>query len=167
MEPLFTTPLNVSKTKGMKVVHGPTLTAAEHNKRDEIINAHMYGLKILRHRNECRVSLHEQLDKVASKYPLNEHVMTMLGLGHAYFETVWDDVPTDEDKIRSMSDSESHSAVDERELIALEETKDDADMHGFLIWEAHLTLFLFFLLRLISLGTERNSKCGWGLYLCT
>ncbi|KAG5620256.1 hypothetical protein H5410_005474 [Solanum commersonii] len=32
--PLFTTPLDVTKTKGPKNMHGPTLTTAERNRRD-------------------------------------------------------------------------------------------------------------------------------------
>ncbi|KAG5586874.1 hypothetical protein H5410_047308 [Solanum commersonii] len=52
MAPLFTTPLDVTKTKGPKNVHEPTLTTTECNKRDDLITAHMSGLEMLRHIND-------------------------------------------------------------------------------------------------------------------
>ncbi|KAH0714807.1 hypothetical protein KY284_007712 [Solanum tuberosum] len=102
MAPLFTIPLDVTKTKGPENMHGPTLTTAECNVRDEMIMARMFGLEMLRHRNGCRASTQEQLDE--------------------------DDVPTNEDKRRTMSDSESDSEVDEGDLLAIEGTGGDADM---------------------------------------
>uniref|UniRef100_M1DMD4 Uncharacterized protein n=1 Tax=Solanum tuberosum TaxID=4113 RepID=M1DMD4_SOLTU len=51
----------------------------------------------------------EQLDEIATRYPLNEHADALLGLGPAFLEPVWDDIPTDEDKRRTMSNSESDS----------------------------------------------------------
>lgn len=53
MVPLFTTTLDVSKTKGPKIVHGPTLTTVEQNKRDDMITTRMYVLEMLHHRNGC------------------------------------------------------------------------------------------------------------------
>lgn len=41
--------------------------------------------------------------EVASKYPLNMRAIAMLGLSPKYFEPVWDDVPTDEDKRQTAS----------------------------------------------------------------
>uniref|UniRef100_M1DQL3 Putative plant transposon protein domain-containing protein n=1 Tax=Solanum tuberosum TaxID=4113 RepID=M1DQL3_SOLTU len=128
MAPLFTTPLDVTKTKRPENMHGPTLTTAERNRRDEMIMALMFGMEMLRHRNGCRASTQEQLDEVATKYPLNEQAEELLGLGRAFIEPVWDDVPTDEDKRRTMSDSESDSKEEEGDLLAIEGTGGDVDM---------------------------------------
>ncbi|KAK4724170.1 hypothetical protein R3W88_026949 [Solanum pinnatisectum] len=103
MAPLFTTPLHVTKTKGPKNFHGPTLTTTECSRRDDLITTHMFGLEMLFHRNGCRVSTQEQLDEIARMYPLNEHDDALLGLGPAFLEPIWVDVPTDEDKRRTMS----------------------------------------------------------------
>uniref|UniRef100_M1D8X4 Putative plant transposon protein domain-containing protein n=1 Tax=Solanum tuberosum TaxID=4113 RepID=M1D8X4_SOLTU len=86
MAPLFTTPLDITKTKGPENMHGPTLTTAERNRRDEMIMALMFGMEMLRHRNGCRASTQEQLDEVAMKYPLNEQAEALLGLGRAFIE---------------------------------------------------------------------------------
>ncbi|KAH0768967.1 hypothetical protein KY290_012948 [Solanum tuberosum] len=83
---------------------------------------------MLRHRNRCRASSQEQLDKIATKYPLNEHAEALLGLGPAFLEPVWDDVPTDEDKRRTVLDSEFDSDAEEGDLLALEGTNGDANM---------------------------------------
>ncbi|KAG5577037.1 hypothetical protein H5410_057171 [Solanum commersonii] len=115
MAPLFTTPLDVTKTKGLENMHGPTVTTTERNKRDDMITTCMFGLEMLHHRNGCRALTQEQLDEIATKYPLNEHTDALLGLGPAFLEPVWDDVPTDEDKRRTMSDSESDSDVKNKE----------------------------------------------------
>ncbi|KAG5605047.1 hypothetical protein H5410_026539 [Solanum commersonii] len=119
MEPLFTMPLDVTKTKGPKNMHGPTLTTAEQNSRDDMIMARLFGLEMLRPRNGCRASSQVQLDKNAMKYPLNEHAEALLGLGPAFLEPVWDDVLTDEDKWQTMSDSESDFEADEDDLLDL------------------------------------------------
>ncbi|KAG5570514.1 hypothetical protein H5410_060280 [Solanum commersonii] len=58
----------------------------------------------------------EQLDEIATRYPLNEQANALLGLGPVFFEPVWDDVPTDEDKRRTTSDSESDSDAEESDL---------------------------------------------------
>uniref|UniRef100_M1DFI2 Uncharacterized protein n=1 Tax=Solanum tuberosum TaxID=4113 RepID=M1DFI2_SOLTU len=58
----------------------------------------------------------------------DEMITALLGLGPAFLEPVWDDVPTDEDKGRTMSDSESNSEAEEGDLLALEGTSGDADM---------------------------------------
>ncbi|KAH0693290.1 hypothetical protein KY285_020387 [Solanum tuberosum] len=89
LAPLFTRPLDVTETKGLENMHRPTLTTLEGNKRDDVIT--------------------EQLDEIATRYPLNEHADALLGLGPAFLEPVWDDIPTDEDKRRTMSNSESDS----------------------------------------------------------
>ncbi|KAG5620326.1 hypothetical protein H5410_005544 [Solanum commersonii] len=74
------------------------------------------------------LSTEERLDEIASRYPLNEHAEALLGLEPSFVEAVWDDVPIDEDKRRTMSDSESDSDAEEGDLLALEGTNDDVDM---------------------------------------
>ncbi|KAH0695893.1 hypothetical protein KY289_013375 [Solanum tuberosum] len=117
--PLFTTPLDVTKTKGPKNAHGATLTTTERNKRDDLIMAHMYGLEMLRHKNGCQAFAEEQLSDIEQRYPLNEHAKVVLGLGPEILEPIWDDVPTDKDKMRTMSDIESNFEKEEAELLAL------------------------------------------------
>ncbi|KAH0715229.1 hypothetical protein KY284_008134 [Solanum tuberosum] len=53
----------------------------------------------------------------------------LLGLGRAFIEPVWDDVPTDEDKRRTMSDSESDSEAEEGDLLAFQGIGGDADIN--------------------------------------
>ncbi|KAG5606674.1 hypothetical protein H5410_028166 [Solanum commersonii] len=79
---LFTTPLDVTKTKRPKNMHGPTLNTSERNSRDDLIT----------------------------------------------MQLVWDDAPTDEDKRRTMSDSEFDPDANEGDLLALEGTDSDVDM---------------------------------------
>uniref|UniRef100_M1E0V4 Putative plant transposon protein domain-containing protein n=1 Tax=Solanum tuberosum TaxID=4113 RepID=M1E0V4_SOLTU len=88
MAPLFTTPLDVTKTKGLENMHGPTLITAERNRRDDMITARMFGLEMLCPRNGCLASSQEQLDEITTKYPLNEHAETLLGLGPTFLEPV-------------------------------------------------------------------------------
>ncbi|KAG5619932.1 hypothetical protein H5410_005150 [Solanum commersonii] len=126
--PLFTTPLNVMKTKGPENAHGPTLTTTKHNKRDDLIMAHIYGLEMLCHKNGCRVSTEEQLSDIEQRYPLNEHAKAVLGLGPEFLEPIWDDVPTDEDKMRTISVIESDFEEEEAELLALAGIRGDDGM---------------------------------------
>ncbi|KAG5605289.1 hypothetical protein H5410_026781 [Solanum commersonii] len=63
MAPLFTTPLDVTKTKGPENMHGPTLTTTKRNMRDDMITMLMFGLEMLRHRNGCRASNDVPTDK--------------------------------------------------------------------------------------------------------
>ncbi|KAG5619740.1 hypothetical protein H5410_004958 [Solanum commersonii] len=117
-----------SKKKGPENMHGPTLTTAERNRRDDMITTRMFRLEMLRHRNGYQASSQEQLDEIAMKYPLNEYAEVLLGLELAFLEPVFDDVPTDEDKRRTMSDSEFDSDEEEGDLLALEGTNGDANM---------------------------------------
>ncbi|KAG5605227.1 hypothetical protein H5410_026719 [Solanum commersonii] len=57
-----------------------------------------------------------------TEYPLNEHAKAMLGLVPEFLEPVWEDVSTDVDKRRTMSDSESDSGKEEGEPLAIEGT---------------------------------------------
>lgn len=63
MASLFTTPLNVTKTKGAETVHGPTVNIAERNRRDDMITMRMYGLEMMCHTNGCRTSSQEKLER--------------------------------------------------------------------------------------------------------
>ena len=47
--PLYVTPVNITHTKGPKTKFGPTLTIAEHHKREELIMEIMYDLEMMRH----------------------------------------------------------------------------------------------------------------------
>ncbi|WMV54972.1 hypothetical protein MTR67_048357 [Solanum verrucosum] len=72
----------------------------------------------------CEKGFQELKDRLTSAL-----VLTLPeGLGPAFLEPVWDDVPTDEDKQRTMSDSESDSDVEEGDLWALEGTDGDDGM---------------------------------------
>ncbi|KAH0709834.1 hypothetical protein KY284_011261 [Solanum tuberosum] len=51
MAPMLTTPIDVTKTKGPENVHDPTLTTTEHNRRDDLITTHLFGLEMLYHIN--------------------------------------------------------------------------------------------------------------------
>lgn len=61
------------------------------------------------------------MDEVERKYLLDEHVEALLGLGLEFMEPVWNDILTDEDKMRTMSNSESDSDTEEGDLLAFEE----------------------------------------------
>ncbi|KAG5576787.1 hypothetical protein H5410_056921 [Solanum commersonii] len=87
MAHLFTTSLDVTKTKGPENIHGPTLTTTERNRRDDMITAYMFGLEMLR-----------SAGRNCNEVPLNELAEALLGLELVFLEPVWDDVPTDEDK---------------------------------------------------------------------
>ncbi|KAG5610976.1 hypothetical protein H5410_022257 [Solanum commersonii] len=51
MTPLFSTPVDITRTKGPDTEFGPTLATVERHRRDELIMARMYGLEMLRHQN--------------------------------------------------------------------------------------------------------------------
>uniref|UniRef100_M1DFJ3 Uncharacterized protein n=1 Tax=Solanum tuberosum TaxID=4113 RepID=M1DFJ3_SOLTU len=65
-----------------------------------------------------------ELSDIERRYPLNEHAKAMLGLVPEFLEPVWDDVPTNVDKRRTMSDSES-DFDEEGEPLAIEGTAVD------------------------------------------
>lgn len=104
MAPLFPAPVDITRTKGLDTEFSPTLTTAERNRRDELIMARMYGLEMLRHQNGCLASTDVQLGDVERRYPLNAHAKALLGIGLEFHEPVDDDIPTDEDRLRTGSD---------------------------------------------------------------
>ncbi|KAK4734815.1 hypothetical protein R3W88_009076 [Solanum pinnatisectum] len=93
--PVYPALVDITRTKGPDTVFGPTLTTVEHHRRDEFIMARMYGLEMLHHQNGCRTSTDIQLGEVAKLYPLNDHIKTLLGIGHKFRELVDNDIPTD------------------------------------------------------------------------
>uniref|UniRef100_M1DJ29 Uncharacterized protein n=1 Tax=Solanum tuberosum TaxID=4113 RepID=M1DJ29_SOLTU len=107
MAPLFPTPVDITRTKGADTEFGPTLTTAEHHRRDELIMAKMYGLEILRHQNCCLASTDKQLGDVERRYPLNAHTKALIGIGPEFHKPVDDDIPIIEERFRTNSDVES------------------------------------------------------------
>ncbi|KAG5610947.1 hypothetical protein H5410_022228 [Solanum commersonii] len=75
-------------------------------------------------------------DRVCLAYALMKDLSINVGAvlkssmqkANVHREAVWDDVPTDEDKRRTMSDSEFDSDAEKGDILALEGTDDDADM---------------------------------------
>uniref|UniRef100_M1E0J2 Uncharacterized protein n=1 Tax=Solanum tuberosum TaxID=4113 RepID=M1E0J2_SOLTU len=113
MAPLFQAPVDIKKTKGPDNEFGPPLITSESHHRDELIMANMYGLEMLHHQNGCRVSTEEQLGQVERKYPLNAHAKALLGIGPEFHEHVDDDIPTNEDRLRTGSNVDSDSDTEE------------------------------------------------------
>ncbi|KAH0696069.1 hypothetical protein KY289_013551 [Solanum tuberosum] len=102
-------PAPVTRTKVPATKFGPTLTTAERHRRDELIMARMYGLEKLCHQNDCRASTDVQLGDVERRYPLNAHTKALLGIGPRIYEPIDDDIPIDEEKLRTSWDVESNS----------------------------------------------------------
>uniref|UniRef100_M1D859 Putative plant transposon protein domain-containing protein n=1 Tax=Solanum tuberosum TaxID=4113 RepID=M1D859_SOLTU len=109
MAPLFPAPVDITRTKGPDTEFGPTFTTAERYRRDELIIARMYGLEMLRHQNGCLASTDMQLGDVERFYPLNAHAKALLGIGPEFREPVDNDIPTDEERLRTNSDIEFDS----------------------------------------------------------
>uniref|UniRef100_M1DH54 Putative plant transposon protein domain-containing protein n=1 Tax=Solanum tuberosum TaxID=4113 RepID=M1DH54_SOLTU len=109
MAPLFPAPVDITRTKWTDTEFGPILTTADRHRRDELIMARMYGLEMLRHLNGCLASTYMQLGDVERRYMLNAHDKALLGIGLVFREQVDDDIPTDEDSLRTSSDVESNS----------------------------------------------------------
>uniref|UniRef100_M1DG54 Putative plant transposon protein domain-containing protein n=1 Tax=Solanum tuberosum TaxID=4113 RepID=M1DG54_SOLTU len=109
MAPLCPAPVDITRTKGPDTEFGPTLTTVECHRRDELVMARMYGLEMLRHQNGCHASTDLQLGEVARRYPLNDHVKALLGIGPAFCEPIDNDIPTDEEHAHPSSDVDSDS----------------------------------------------------------
>uniref|UniRef100_M1DRA7 Uncharacterized protein n=1 Tax=Solanum tuberosum TaxID=4113 RepID=M1DRA7_SOLTU len=124
MAPLFPAPIDISKTKGSDNEFIPTLTTAEHHRRDELIMARMYGLEMLRHQNGCWASTDVQMGEIERWYPLNAHAKALLVIGPEFHEMVDGDIPTYEDRLRTGSDVDSNS---EMEVMAPTQADDEAD----------------------------------------
>ncbi|KAG5606846.1 hypothetical protein H5410_028338 [Solanum commersonii] len=103
---LFAAPMDITRTKGPDIEFGPTLTTAEHHRRDELIMARMYGLEMLRHQNGCLASTDMQLGDVERRYPLNAHAKALLRIGPEFREPIDDDIPIVEERLRTSSDVE-------------------------------------------------------------
>ncbi|KAG5580476.1 hypothetical protein H5410_051103 [Solanum commersonii] len=91
-------------------------------------------------RNGCSSSTEEQLDEIASRYPLNEHVEALLGLWPTFLEPVWDDVPTDEGKRQTMSDNEFECDAEEGQKIEAEVVKENGQEVGKYTRREHLRI---------------------------
>ncbi|KAG5581295.1 hypothetical protein H5410_051922 [Solanum commersonii] len=107
--PLYPAPVDITQNKGSDTEFGPTLTTAEHHRRDELIMARMYGLEMLRHQNGYHDSTDMQLGEVERRYPLNDHARALLGIGPEFWEPIENDIPTNEENMRTSSDVDSDS----------------------------------------------------------
>ncbi|KAG5591738.1 hypothetical protein H5410_042252 [Solanum commersonii] len=112
--PLFPAPVDITRTKGPVTKFGPTLTTVKCHRQDELIMARVYGLEMLRHQNGCRASTDTQLGDVERHYPLNAHAKALLGIGPEFREPIDDDIPIDEERLRTSSNvvSDSDEEVD-------------------------------------------------------
>uniref|UniRef100_M1DMQ3 Putative plant transposon protein domain-containing protein n=1 Tax=Solanum tuberosum TaxID=4113 RepID=M1DMQ3_SOLTU len=109
MAPLYPAPVDITHTKGTDTDFGPTLTTVERHKRDELIMARMYGLEMLRHKTGGRPSTDLEIGEVNRRYLLNDHAKALLGIGPEFREPTENDIPTDEENLRTGSDVESDS----------------------------------------------------------
>uniref|UniRef100_M1DSX8 Uncharacterized protein n=1 Tax=Solanum tuberosum TaxID=4113 RepID=M1DSX8_SOLTU len=109
MAPLFPAPVDITRTKGTDTEFGPTLTTAERYRRDELIMARMYGLEMLHHQNGYLASTDMQLGDIERHYPLNAHAKALLVIGPEFRESIDNDIPTDEERLRTSSDVEFNS----------------------------------------------------------
>jgi len=75
MAPLYPALVDITRIKGPYTEFGPTITTAEHHRRDELIMARMYGLDMLRHQNGYHASTDMHLGDVERLYPLNDHAV--------------------------------------------------------------------------------------------
>ncbi|KAG5632343.1 hypothetical protein H5410_004060 [Solanum commersonii] len=117
MAPLFPVLVDVTKKKGSDNEFGPPLTTSECHCLNELIMPSIYGLEMLCHQNGCRASTEEQLGQVEMSYPLNVHAKALLGINPEFHEPVDDDIPTDGDKLRSDSNVDSNSGMNEVDLV--------------------------------------------------
>lgn len=104
MAPLWTVPVNVTKTKRPDTQLGPTLVKAELYHIDDLIITRIFGLDTLHHENCCRASTGDHLREIEGKYHLNKNNKAMLEMGQDFFDPTYDYVPTDEKKQRVGSD---------------------------------------------------------------
>ncbi|KAG5631731.1 hypothetical protein H5410_003448 [Solanum commersonii] len=109
MSPLFPTPVISLEPRGSTLSLGQLSPLLERHRRNELIMARMYGLEMLCHQNGCLASTDMQLGEVESCYPLNDHDMALLGIGPEFREPVDNDIPIDEERLRTSLDMESNS----------------------------------------------------------
>uniref|UniRef100_M1DHJ7 Uncharacterized protein n=1 Tax=Solanum tuberosum TaxID=4113 RepID=M1DHJ7_SOLTU len=114
MAPLYPASVDITQTKGPYTEFGPTITMAEHHRRDELIMARMYGLEMLRNQNGCHASTNMDVGEVERRYPLNDHARALLGIGPEFREPIEIDILTDEENLRTGSgvDSDSEEEID-------------------------------------------------------
>ncbi|KAH0636583.1 hypothetical protein KY290_037008 [Solanum tuberosum] len=71
--------------------------------------ARIYGLDMLHHQNGYRVSTDVQVGDIERKYPLNAHAKALLGICPAFYESIGNEIPTDEERLHTSSDVEFDS----------------------------------------------------------
>ncbi|KAK4723484.1 hypothetical protein R3W88_026263 [Solanum pinnatisectum] len=91
----------------------PLYPTARHM-RDELIMARMYGLEMLRHKTGGRPSTDLELGEVHKRYLLNDHAKALLVLSLEFWKPIENDIPTDEENLRTGSDmvSDSEEEID-------------------------------------------------------
>uniref|UniRef100_M1DXG9 Putative plant transposon protein domain-containing protein n=1 Tax=Solanum tuberosum TaxID=4113 RepID=M1DXG9_SOLTU len=109
MAPLYPAPVDITRSKDPDTDFGPTLTTAERQWRDELIMARIYGLGMLRHKTGGRPSTDLEIGEVNRRYLLNDHAKTLLGIGPEFWEPTKNDIPNDEENLRTSSDVEYNS----------------------------------------------------------
>ncbi|TMW86980.1 hypothetical protein EJD97_020613 [Solanum chilense] len=80
----------------------------------------MYILEMLRHSASGRPLNWSELHEFNRRYLLNVHAEALLGIGPMFVEPFGNDVPTNEDKLRTSSDVDSDSK-DEIEPLPVED----------------------------------------------
>ncbi|KAG5627799.1 hypothetical protein H5410_013017 [Solanum commersonii] len=109
MAPLYPAPVDITHTKRPDTNFDPTLTTAKHHRRDELIMARMYSLEMLRHKTGGQPSTDLEIGEVNRRYLLNDHAKALLAIGPEFREPTENDIPTDEENLRTGSDVESDS----------------------------------------------------------
>ncbi|KAG5616546.1 hypothetical protein H5410_016370 [Solanum commersonii] len=105
--PLYSAPVDITRTKGPDTKFDPTLITVERHMRDELIMARMYGMEMLRHKIGGRPSTDLEIGEVNKRYFLNDHAKALLGIGPEFREPTENDILTDEDNLRTNSNMES------------------------------------------------------------
>ncbi|KAG5595757.1 hypothetical protein H5410_036989 [Solanum commersonii] len=83
-------------SRGKCGLHGTSIHHTPRSHKDKGAGEHAWTRPHYSKRNRRDEMI--MLDEIQTKYPLNENVEVLLGLGPTFLEPVWDDVPTDEDK---------------------------------------------------------------------
>ncbi|KAH0652490.1 hypothetical protein KY289_030168 [Solanum tuberosum] len=120
--------------------------------------ARMYGLEMLSHQHGSRASTDLQLSEVERRFPLNDHANALLGIGPKFREPVNNDIMTDEENVRTISNVE----FDSEEEIDPAQAGDEAD--GVMRWRTDQGVFSPYFLNYSdfckALGTVPLYKCG-------
>lgn len=101
--------MDITCTKREDTDLGPILITIEGHRRDDLIMAKMYVLKMLRHTTGGRPSTDWEIWEVHMRYPLSHHDNALLGIGREFWEPINIDIPTDEKNLHTGSNVDSYS----------------------------------------------------------